>query len=248
MNNLELNSLDSALSNMGDNSDLQTRLSLLKMLAEHFHGPINPSDGIGEEELNQWSLPKPLRWWFQLAGRRSEILSHQNHLLCPDKEKPEYLRVAEGERLLFYSENQGVYHWSTACEGNDPPVWGRFNEQGEPWTEEGMPLSAFLIGICIFEAIMQAPHGASVSWIDQEGLNRLTGNLPELRLVPWRWPAFPTRFYYHQGAFMMSSPNDNSEGKKQFSVWIGAKTADPVSFLKDFVDDTWEHCAQSYHF
>ncbi|MBK7839173.1 MAG: hypothetical protein IPJ49_16180 [Candidatus Obscuribacter sp.] len=241
MKNQELDTLDSALNRLGDNSDTQTRLNLLKMLAEHFHGPIKPSDGISDDELNQWNLPEPLRWWYRLAGKRSEIVSNQNHLLRPDKESPDGSRIVEDKRILFYSENQGVYLWSVGWAGNDPPVWGRLNELNVPWTEEGMTLSEFLIGLCIFESIMQAPYGASVSWIDQNGLSKLTAKLPALQLTPWRWPAFPNRFYYHKGAFMVATPNGDLDGAKYYSVWIGAKSAPSVSFLKDLVDDTWEY-------
>lgn len=242
MKNQKLDTLDSALNCIGDNSDTQTRLNLLKMLAEHFHSPIKPSDGISDDELNQWNLPEPLRWWYRLAGRRSEILSNQNHLLRPDKESPDGSRIVDNKRILFCSENQGVYLWSVSWDGNDPPVWGQFNELDVPWTEEGMPLSEFLIELCLFEFIMQAPYGASVSWIDQNGLSKLTAKLPELSLAPWHWPAFPNRFYYHKGAFMIATPNDDLDDEKHFSVWIGAKSAAAVSFLKDFVDDTWDCC------
>jgi hypothetical protein len=58
MKNQELDTLDSALNRLGENSDTQTRLNLLKMLAEHFHGPIKPSDGISDDELKSMEITR----------------------------------------------------------------------------------------------------------------------------------------------------------------------------------------------
>jgi hypothetical protein len=133
--------------------------------------------------------------------------------------------------------------WSTTLESNDPPEWGRFNDIRVPWTKEGMTLSEFLIGACLFQAIMDAPFGASMAWAEQATLDRIAEVIHPLPLAPWRWPANPSRFYADRGAFMFAAPNDDNLGNKAFSLWIGAKTKEPVAFLKQIVDDTWEHVA-----
>ena len=216
-------------------ANLEQRLDLLKALAEYFHGPIEPHDGIDAEQLKHLQLPFPLRWWFQLAGHRSSILNYQNELIEPDELKPD-----NKGKILFYVENQGVYLWSTDSEGDDPPVWGRFQEPKLHFTKEGMSLSEFLIGVCLFEFMMQAPYGATASWLDQEELDRLRSTIPELPLTPWRWPDNPSRFYGRRGASMFSCPNNGSDGSKAFSAWIGSTTPEPVSFLKDIVNDQWD--------
>jgi hypothetical protein len=215
--------LDDSLSRLQGNRSVHDRLTTLRRLAEYWHGAFQPEDGLAEHEFHGWRLPMPLRWWFQVAGRRSSVLSHQNHLLRPDRSGWESLQLVEGGKLLFYTENQGVYLWSTAPEGDDPPVWGRFNENGVPWTEEGMTLSEFLVGICLFEAIMQAPFGAAAAWAEQQALDKIVAKLPPLPLVPWRWPSFPSRFFGSSGAFMFACPNDDNRGNAAFSIWVGAK-------------------------
>jgi hypothetical protein len=230
--------LDAALEHLGRNPSVQERLVILRQVAEYWHGPLGPGDSLTPGELEGKPLPVPLRRWFELAGRRTEILSWQNQLLGPDELKP----VDDG-RLLFYVENEGVYLWSTDPAGNDPPVWGRFNEPGEPWTPEGMTLSEFLIGVCLFEAIIQAPYGATAAWADQEVLKKLTAVLHPLSLVPWRWPAYPSQFYGRNGAFAFVCPNDDCQGQEALSIWVGAKTDQPIAFLRTIVDDRWEHTA-----
>lgn len=236
---LDTFALDQSLQGLDRVQAVHERLAILRRLAEYWHGPIGPSEGFAEEELRGKPVPFPLRWWYQLAGRNERILSGQNKLL-----EPAELTLDNEGRLLFYVENQGVYLWSTTLESDDPPVWGKFNESDKPWTEEGMSLSEFLIGACLFEAIMQAPFGASAAWAEETTLNKISVELPPLPLVPWRWPSYPSRFFARNGAFMFASPNDDNQGNKAFSIWIGAKSERPLAFLKAIVDEkTWEYIA-----
>src|SRR5205085_714636 len=95
-------------------------------------------------------LPGPLRWWYRRGGLRPGVLDGQNSLIGPDR-----LEVEADGKMTFYAENQGIYIWATLPEGDDPPVWGQF--QGfEPWAEEEVTLSGFLIQACLFEAILHA--------------------------------------------------------------------------------------------
>ncbi len=184
-------------------------------------------------------IPFPLRWWYQLTGRNDSIMSGQNKLLGPEE-----VELDQEGRLLFYVENQGVYLWSTTFDGDDPAVWGRFNESGFPWKKEEMLLSEFLIGACLFQAIMQAPFGASAACAEQSTLNEISAELTSLSLAPWRWPSYPSRFFARNGALMFVSPNDDNQGNKAFSIWIGAKSEQPLAFLKPIVDEkTWEFAA-----
>src|SRR5262249_21498351 len=125
----------------------------------------------------------------------------------------------------------------------DPAVWGRFNEVNRPWTNEGMRLSEFLIQVCLFEAIMAAPYGASAAWADEATVRKVTETLKELQLPPWHWPGFPTRFFYGNGAFVAACPNGIWENKQGYSIWAGAMTEHPLAFLKEIVDEGWEYVA-----
>jgi len=231
--------LDQSLNGLSRTQSVHERLVILRRLAEYWHGPIGPGEGFTEEELRERSIPFPLRWWYRQAGHNEGIMCGQNKLFGPDE-----LELDQEGRLLFYVENQGVYLWSTTMDGDDPPVWGKFNEARIPWTEEGMTLSEFLIGACIFQAVMQAPFGASAAWAEESTLNQISVELAPLPLIAWKWPNYPSRFFARNGAFMFASPNDDHEGNKAFSIWIGAKTEQPLAFLKPIVDkNTWEYVA-----
>ena len=58
-------SLDRALSRLRGQATVDDRLEILQSLAEYWHGPIAPADGIPEAELKPLRLPHPLRWWYR---------------------------------------------------------------------------------------------------------------------------------------------------------------------------------------
>jgi hypothetical protein len=88
---------------------------------------------------------------------------------------------------------------------------------------------------------MQAPLGASAAWAEDATLNKISLKMTPLPLVPWRWPSYPSRFFARNGAFMFACPNDDNECNKAFSIWVGAKSEQPLAFLKPIVDKmTWE--------
>lgn len=160
MNFAEFEIVENKLRSLEQGTSLEDRLHTLELLINYLHGPIESGDGYSNEELARWDeLPFPLQWWLQFAGRRASIFSHQNYLILPDGE--EGMELNDTGRFVFYSENQAVYLWSIFPNGDDPSVWGRFNEEDISWTEEGMLLSEFLIGACLIEGIMQSPYMAS---------------------------------------------------------------------------------------
>ena len=228
-------SVDRALDRLRGRTTVEDRLQVLKTLVEYWHGAIGPEDGIPESELKGVRLPMPLRWWFRWAGRRTNILSGQNTFLGPDK-----LKTKDG-RLLFYGENQWVYEWGTMHEGDDPPVFGRYptcNGDEPPWETEAITLSEHLILTCMFEAIGGSPYGAAAACLDRVTLSRIEEIIRPIAIKPWRWPD-STQFYASDGAFMFACKN----GPEWYSVWIGAKTEQPLQFLKPLLDDAWEYTA-----
>jgi hypothetical protein len=221
--------LDASLARLNGPMTVLDRLAVLKELAVYWHGAIGPEDGLSEEALTG-PLPLPLRWWYQLAGRRPGIVDGINLLHGPEKLAP-----VEGGRVRFLCENQGCYYWATLPEGEDPPVWGSVDEVG-PWIEQGISLSEFLIQACIFEAVQAAVYGA-VAAVDAEGLARLSEVVPPLPLTAWHWPVFPTRFHAAGGAFLIAQ--QLAEGT--FGVQVGARTEHPLAWLACVLYGGWEH-------
>lgn len=95
-----------------------------------WHGRRWPGYGIAPEQMGHGPLPRLLRSFYEFAGRWPGLIS-QNHLLGPTE-----IEELDG-RLLLYVENQGVWLWATAEEGDDPAVWSRENVSGAEWEIEG---------------------------------------------------------------------------------------------------------------
>jgi hypothetical protein len=234
--------LDRALDQLRGPTTVHERLAILQKLVEFWHGPIRPEDGMSDAEMTSLPMPLPLRFWYRWAGKRDDMV-RQNWILVPRDFEHRYrmLRVEHG-RLIFYVENQGVYEWATLQHGDAPPVFGRLEGRGR-WANERITLSEHLILMVLFKAITcHAQYEASVAWLDKDKLQRLSRHIPPLAIRGWRWGN--TRFFAGRGAFMNASENRPGDGSKGlYSVWIGAKTAEPLQFLKAFVDETWERVA-----
>jgi hypothetical protein len=230
LGDLDFAAVDRALESLQRSTTAEDRLGVLKQLVEFWHGPIKPEDGMSDAELAGVPLPTPLRWWYRWAGKRTEIMSGQNILYRPvDK----YWQLSvEGSHLRFYCENQGCYFRSTLTQGDDPPVFGRYDST-DPWEQEDVTLSEHLILACMFEAVIcHAKYGASAP-LDVDKLSEITSRIPPVAIAPWRWEG--SRFYAGQGAFMWAT--------KCGYVWIGAKMEHPLQFLRPYIDDDWVYVA-----
>ena len=233
LGNLDFAPVDQALERLRSPATVEDRLAALRQLAEYWHGPIRPEDGMSEAELKGVAMPAPLRWWYRWAGNRTEIMSGQNILFKPrdEKHKRWQLAVAQDGHLLFYEENQCVYQWSTLPDGDDPPVFGRYDIAG-PWQPEAITLSEHLILVCLFEAVWHAKYGAAAASLDERTLAEIVRHIPPVPIGPWPW--YDARFHAGRGAFMVTMGS---------SVWIGAKTEHPLQFLKPYIDDSWDYVA-----
>jgi hypothetical protein len=179
-------------------------------------------------------IPGALRKFYGLMSGWPGLFK-QNELLGPNE-----LSQAEG-RIVFYVENQGVFAWATEPSGEDPPVWGRWNEPGEEWQREEEPLSRFLIQAVLFEATLQAPFRASAAWLEPDELARALDPLEPLPYGAWRWPGYPTRFHGAQDIVAVVMPNTTEEDDSSSSMFVGARTDEAIAFLEDVVDDSWEY-------
>lgn len=232
LGNLDFTAVDRALDSLRSPTTVEDRLGVLQTLVEFWHGPIRPEDGYSDAELAGISSPMPLRWWYRWAGKRDNIMSGQNRLYKPTK------LTVEDNLLHFYIENQGCYQWSTLSNGDDPPVFGR-EESKDPWTQEGMTLSEQLILTCLFEAVTcHAKYGAWAA-LDEDKLSEITSKLSRVAIAPWRW-INGTEFYAGQGAFLYVSGRTDREWGY---MCIGAKTEQPLQFLKPYVSSDWDHVA-----
>jgi hypothetical protein len=184
-------------------------------------------------------VPPALRRLHQLDAAAPRFFA-DNHLL------PAAQRQPDGDKELFYVENQGVAVWAITrdeLDAVDPPVWCREYDPGAPWLQDAPSVSVFLLQLAVFGAAMTGPHGAAAGWLSPDDTDRVLAPLRELALPSWHWPAYPSRFYAGDDAvaFTCPNPSPSDEGAPHRSVWIAALTEDAIRFVEPHLSDAWEH-------
>lgn len=166
-----------------------------------------------------------------------------NHLWAPeDMEEDEEDRSF----VVFYSEEQGVYLWAIAkddLEDEDPPVWCRENDPGEPWVQEAPSLSVFLVQMLVMSAALSGPHAAVAAWLPPADAARALAGLDRLDLPPWHWPGHPARWYAGDEVVAFTCPNVGGKPKDEpdLSVWVSALSQDAIRFLEPHLTDAWDY-------
>ncbi|MGH3763053.1 hypothetical protein [Actinophytocola sp.] len=180
--------------------------------------------------------PRPLRDWFELTARWSAPVVTQNHVLSQPW-------IDDG-KLVFWEENQGVWLWATAPDGDDPPVYDRENVDGDSWQPTGESLSTFLLHVAVFEAIMGASHGACASWVSAAALAEILAPLRPLPMPEWRWPAPGHRLHAADGLLAFSGPNPGpgevAETAATHEVWLAADEPGRLAYLTEPADVEWD--------
>jgi hypothetical protein len=212
--------------------DWQAQFSALRKFLSSWHGIPLREDGNFGIGIAAGQVPAPLAALHALAGKRLPEICPQNKLL-PLEELD-----LDSPQPVFYVENQGVYLWAYRAGEENPGVLGRFDEPGSGWEAEDAPLAEFLYEVCLFEAIMGAPYGASISSCPVDRLAGILGGWEPVPYGAWRWPALPTRFYAAGAALMTVSPNQGGH-----SIYCGAKEKKHLAFMGEFVSGDWEYCS-----
>lgn len=131
-------------------------LHSLKSFLNVWHGDLPHWYGIAPEKLAETPLPEPLRRLYSFAGHwpadnfYCSAFANQDYLL-----PFELLFRSEG-RLLFAGENQGCWQCCTELEGEDPPVWVRYDH--ETWEPLCDSLARFLVTLCLHETVFGARY------------------------------------------------------------------------------------------
>ena len=198
---------------------------------EAWHGPATGQP----RQSSRGALPEAVRRLESLAQRWPDSFVQNSLAADPD-------RARDGDKRVFYIENQSVYLWATDGVGDDPVVWGRFNGDNERWFAEREPLSRFLLQVVVFEAIMGATHGAAASAIELPQLEEALGPLERQPFGSWRGPIEPTWFYAGADALAFVNPNGNSPTSPadRFDMFIGARTPAALTYLREIQGIDWD--------
>src|ERR687896_2675347 len=158
----------------------QPRAEAIERFLTSWYGPRTVESALPEPGRST-RMPAPLHGFYDLIRRWPDAIV-QNVVLAPP-ELPDLRNEAGAEtyiddgKLAFYVENQGVCRWATSPEEVDEaPVWIRgetLDREMDTWELEEPRLSAFLVQVIVFEAVIGANHGASVAWLDRPTLARV---------------------------------------------------------------------------
>lgn len=127
---------------------LQARL---EAFISNWHGWRKSWFGVAQEKIQQTKLPKPLAWLYGFAGEWhgrhywDTLLGNQDCLI-----KFEDLFIRDG-KLVFVSENQGVWQVGTDSQGDDPPVWTKSDDG--PWQLLDDSLTRYLVTFVLHETV-----------------------------------------------------------------------------------------------
>lgn len=172
-------------------------------------------------------LPPALNAWYEATLAYSRAVTSQNRVLGPDE------IVREGDKLVFWVENQHVYEWATGTGEDNPQVYERSTSVGEPWHLTGVRLTEFMVTVAVFEAIMTYEHAVYGGELTPD---QLTAAVAPLRPLPLPGPMFGGQLYStadtsdgeHTIAFATpAAPEDRST----WWVWIAAQNPTRLAHL-----------------
>jgi hypothetical protein len=106
LGDLDFAPVDRALELLRRPTTVEDRLCILQQLVEFWHGPIKLKDGMSDAELAGAPLPRPLRWWYRRAGKRTEIMSGRNILYRPVDKR--WQLTVEGRHLPLLLREPGL--------------------------------------------------------------------------------------------------------------------------------------------
>jgi hypothetical protein len=200
----------------------------VERFAYAWHGPPRVQASVADEPAD---APEPLRRFYDAANRWPELIV-QNSLVRPPRR--------DGDRVLFYVENQGACSWmTTRSHRDDAPVWAE-DDEGKAVMEEE-PLSRFLVTVAILEAVFGSSEGASVAWLHRDRLGADFGSLQRLPFAPWQGFPEGATFYASDDLLAVSCLNPTPESDEYLSVWVGARDSAALSALDSIVDESWEY-------
>jgi hypothetical protein len=176
--------------------------------------------------------------WFATISRWSRPVTFQNEVLHAAD------RWTEDGKTVFWVENQGVWLWAYEHGSDDPIVYDREAEDDEPWRSSNVSLSAFMLQIAVFEAILGSPHGASSVWVAQPQLDQILAPMAPVPGAIWHWPIDGYRFYAGNGTLASFGSNldpaEQTEDLETFDLFFAATNVERLAYLRDIPGVRWD--------
>ncbi len=205
---------------LSDASSFDECWGALEMFVQRWYGA---TPRVTRARERRRAGPALLHRVLDLAGQVRPLFK-QNHLVRADE------LVVDDGRVTFLVENQGVCLWATEPEGDDPLVWYRNNDEGEPWIEEAVPLSRFLVQAVLLEAVLGASFGGSTTGIPSSTLDAFRARLDPIGDRRWNWCG--ARFYARDGALAVVLEDTD--------LFLAGRSPHALTPLLDLVTDDWD--------
>ena len=170
---------------------------LISRIATTAFGNHFPAVGLSEDAIASaeaalgFRLPEPLRDLYATMGNDPRLLDADNHIPALAE-----LELRDGH-LVICRENQGGARWAleeASLDQPNPRVRGRAGRRS--WQTESSRLSAFLINLVCWQAIMSMPETARTR-LAEEDLDDVLGSLTFLGDKAVRSGAFRVSFAGH---------------------------------------------------
>ncbi len=171
-----------------------------------------------------------------ILHRLLELARAVPHLFQHNELVPAESLELDDSRVTFLIENQAVCSWATEAGGEDPRVWYRNNEPDEPWIEEPVRLSRFMVQAVVFEAVLGARFGGQATAIPPQTLTAIRTRLAPIGGEAWSWCG--ARIYARDGALALVT-----ESHGQADLFLAAITPHALTPFMDLVDENWDRVA-----
>lgn len=200
----------------------------LNAAIERWHGIAPSNFDAGFREAN---IPTAVQQFYRsYNGRLEELFSYYSILPSESLKK-------SGDYIQFCIESSGAFNWSFDMNDDDPKVFFCSASEDSPTSEE-VAFTEFLTPLVYHEAVMKMPFTFLSLWQPHSHATEIVTHFNTLDWKIWRMNLAPTKFYQLENSIALTWPSSNG-----MSFYCGGKNLEELEFLRQFIDDNWEHSA-----
>lgn len=211
--------------------------SVADFLAGWLGPPVAPPATLAS--LPRW-IPAALAEWHLVASRWGpERVATHNHPVALES-----LSAADDEMIVFWYENQGCWEWAFRLEEpakSDPAVFE--SEPGgehESWLDTGQPLSRFLLGATIFEALQVLERSAHAPAVSESQAAAIVSGLRRLDIAMGRRYLGASEFYGDGGVLVeVDLPLIAGADSRRLTV-AARNSEDLTAFIQEHGEVEWD--------
>jgi len=199
----------------------------LRAFVAEWHRPLEPGDGLSDAEIEgaeailEYRLPRSLREFYLIAGKRDDLTRRYNYLLPPDRLEKDI----DEWTLTFWHEGEDYFTLSLTLadmEAENPPVWTKSDDSERHnvtprWERVADGLSDWFVFMVALETATVGDYRViGQGGADAERSIKEVGR--PVILPPMRGPFEGDRFYSVGRAFVMTRSWSDA-----IDLWVSAR-------------------------